>query len=285
MQQVNHFQDQADKIATKLGLKDPIFVGKGAFKETYRVTDSSVNYLALKIFDPTKSNIQRSEREIEAMKMCDCEFVGKLRDYGEVAFDGKGKISFSLEDYFDGGTLSDSIQSAGLKPKQLRELGGSLCRALSHLKALKLVHRDIKPDNIMYRKGSPNPILVDFGLVRNLSQTSLTDSWMLNGPGTPYFSSPEQLNNDKALIGWRSDQFCLGVVLAYSTFKYHPFEDHGMTTPQVVERVARRGSLPNRFLEDVKKSNLFPLLRMLELWPVRRHPDPEQLVIELERMG
>jgi hypothetical protein len=59
----------------------------------------------------------------------------------------------------------------------------------------------------------PTPALVDFGLVRDLSETSLTASWLPRGPGTPLFASPEQLNNEKALIDWRSDQFSIGVIL------------------------------------------------------------------------
>jgi serine/threonine protein kinase len=281
----NRFQLQAEKLSATLGFSNPVFVGKGAFKETYRVSDSSGIHRALKVFDPVKSNIHRSQREIDAMKMCNCEFVGKLHDYGEAHLNGSGKTSYSVEDYLDGGTLSDKIKTTPLDLASLRALGVSMGVALSHLKGHNLVHRDIKPDNIMYQSGSTKPILVDFGLVRNLSETSLTATWLPSGPGTPFFSSPEQLNNNKALIKWRSDQFCLGVVLGYAILKYHPYEDHGMTPPQVVELVAQRKPLPQRFLNDVQKANLNPLIRMLEPWPVRRYPDPEAMISDLERMG
>jgi len=75
----------------------------------------------------------------------------------------------------------------------------------------------------MFRSGSDNPVLVDFGLVRALDDSSITQSWLMMGPGTPYFASPEQLNNDKYLISWLSDQFSLALTTAFALTSRHPF--------------------------------------------------------------
>jgi len=89
---------------------------------------------------------------------------------------------------------------------------------------LDLVHRDIKPANIMFKEGLETPVLVDFGIVRDLAATSLTQTWSPIGPGTPFFASPEQLNNEKHLIDWRSDQFSLGVTLYFARTARHPYQ-------------------------------------------------------------
>jgi serine/threonine protein kinase len=113
--------------------------------------------------------------------------------------------------------------------------------------------------------------------VRILNETSLTQSWLVQGPGTPFFSSPEQLVNDKHLIDWRSDQFSLGVVIAFCVFGFHPYAEGGCSDAQAVERVARRSSASSRFVEAANSCGLPTLVRMTYPWPVQRIRTPEEL--------
>ena len=119
--------------------------------------------------------------------------------------------------------LEDRLKVGHLTQQEVIELVKGLILAVKDLQP-SLVHRDIKPANIMFRKNQPEPVLVDFGIVRDLSQTSLTASWWPSGPGTPFFSSPEQLTNDKALIDWRSDQFAIGVIASLLLTGRHPYQ-------------------------------------------------------------
>jgi Serine/threonine protein kinase len=183
-----------------------------------------------------------------------------------------------VEEFLDGGNLADYIENNILNHDQIKNFGICLAEALLHLDRLNLVHRDIKPDNIMFQLSQMLPKLVDFGLVRDLTQSSLTASWAPSGPGTPLYSAPEQLNNNKAMINWRTDQFSLGLVLGKCLNGYHPFQDYGMTDPQIVDNIGHWNSVPQRFTNDATSSNMTFLLKMLEPWPINRFNTPEKLI-------
>lgn len=151
------------------------------------------------------------------------------------------------------------------------DLAVKLASALGHISSQKIVHRDIKLANVMFRNDFSSPVLVDFGIVRNLSDSSLTQTWLIRGPGTPIFAPPEQLNNEKELIDWRSDQFSLGVLLYIAVFGKHPFEASGDSDNELIERVAAREQLPEQTRKKVLNSHLLPLAKMLEPWPVNRY--------------
>jgi serine/threonine protein kinase len=135
----------------------------------------------------------------------------------------------------------------------------------------------------MFRKTEQLPILIDFGIVRDLSESSLTLTWLPQGPGTPYYSAPEQLNNEKQLIGWRTDQFGLGVVLGICLTGRHPFEEDGMTPAEVVNAVAQRKTISKKFCQTITEQGFRWMLRMLEPWPVRRYPSPLLLLQNIQK--
>jgi serine/threonine protein kinase len=268
----------AHEFGNNRNLKDIAFEGKGNFKETYRATTDEGQYIALKLLDPSKCNPSRSDREINAMKRCDSPFIGKLYDYGTFQSNNGITYYFSLEEFLDGGTLTSRLVNLRLTPDKVREIAIPLIEALDHLKALNLVHRDIKPDNIMFRKNSPDPVLVDFGLVRDLSESSLTQTWLPQGPGTPYYAAPEQLNNDKHLIKWRTDQFSLGIVLGICLTGRHPFAEPSMSGPETISAVAQRKNCATQFRNEVTTLGFGWIIKMLEPWPVRRYTTPSELL-------
>lgn len=132
------------------------------------------------------------------------------------------------------------------------------------------MHRDFKPANIMYPAAGAEAMVGDFGIVRDLTKTSITKSYLLSGPGTPFFAAPEQLNNEKSLIDWRTDQFAIGVTLAFSYFGLHPYREDGEDDTQAINRVATRSGPSARFVQAVAASNLPVLARMVAAWPAGR---------------
>ena len=255
------------------------YLGGGSFKQAFLVTlpDGS-SHGALKVIrDPRPS--RRTAREIEALRRCDHPNIAKLLAVGEHEHKGK-RFQFLLEEYLEGGPLSERLQTRGtLGDQEALSLGSSLIEALSYLHGLNMVHRDIKPDNILFREDQRTPVLVDFGIVRDLTASSLTDTWAPRGPGTPYFASPEQLNNQKHLIDWRSDQFSLGVTISFARFGVHPYQHPGEPAfaPETVERTASRGSRHPDFSHTVAAFCRESLLKMTEPWPVSRYRTPSNL--------
>jgi serine/threonine protein kinase len=261
----------ADKGLTLVGP-----VGAGAFKETFHVRAEDGASQALKVFRPGVSP-QRTQREIRAMLRCIHPNIGRLAEIFVFKF-GSADFLISIEEYLPGGTLTDWVKRRGLlSPMQARSIGAQLIDAVGYIASLDLVHRDLKPDNVVFRDDGITPVILDFGLVRDLADSSLTATWLPQGPGTPFFASPEQLVNDKHLIDWRSDQFSLGVLLSVCTLGFHPFAEIQLSDAEIVERVAQRAPQCARFRESAMSIHLPVLVRMTAPWPVERARTPEQL--------
>lgn len=276
------FEEIAIGICMSRSFAKPSFLGAGAFKEVYSTVTSDGIPVALKVFDPIKCNLFRAEREIEAMRRCESPFIAKLYDWDTF---NKGSILFVIEEFMSGGTLTDRLPSVRHDVIRVCNYGLALISAVSHLRDKLLVHRDIKPDNIMFRSADDDvPILVDFGLVRDLRRVSLTLSYLQQGPCTPIYASPEQLNNDKHLIDWRSDQFSIGVVLNICLFGSHPYQQTGQTDAQTVEQVITRSTCSPECNEKTSRLGCGFLTKMVSPWPVDRFPHPDLIMRELEKL-
>jgi serine/threonine protein kinase len=252
-------------------------VGSGAFKQTFHVILASGEEQALKVYQAGFSH-ERTTREIEAMKRCTHPNICRLSSVMAFAI-AEEHYFLSLEEYLPGGTLSARLVTGGLLAlASALSIGRQLVSAVAHIASLELVHRDLKPDNILFRLDRRTPVIVDFGIVRDLVDSSLTQTWLRQGPGTPFFAPPEQLRNEKALIDWRSDQFSLGIVMSMSTLGFHPYSQAGMSSQEIVERVAQRQAPSPRFLEAAERLGLPMLMRMTAPWPVDRFRTPADLV-------
>lgn len=288
-------QDVAQEICARHGFTYVEKSGEGAFKETFRVADGSGAEFALKVFKGTAAR-ERSQREIEALSRCRHPNIVEVEAVGSHG-DSRQVFGYFVERFVSGGTLTARIVGEELDRLQLIELGRPLVSAVTYLKSLRLVHRDIKPDNILLDGGLlERPVLVDFGLVRDLSAASLTQTFLGKGPGTPLFASPEQLLNQKELIAWQSDQFGLAVVLALSFLGFHPFdisqspffqllEDQREDVLQdIVERIANHAGPIREAERRLKESGLSVLVKMMSSWPVKRFAAEEALRDEWEQL-
>jgi serine/threonine-protein kinase len=165
----------------------------------------------------------RALREINILSSLKSKYFPILYDYGEYK-DGKGNIIFVIEEYIDGNNLRDILNS--LKPARLdltecKRIMSSLLDALFIIEPLHLVHRDIKPENIIVTSSSV--VLIDFGIARDISKTSLTETYAIYGPMTPGYAPPEQIRNEKRKISFRTDLFSLGLVFYEILVGHNPF--------------------------------------------------------------
>lgn len=281
---MNKLMSQAAEICSHLQLSEPAFLGAGAYKECYRANKKNGTTVAVKVFDPDKCNRWRASREIEAMQKCDFPHIAKVIDWvEEECSDGKQYLAI-VEEFLNGGNLTALLNSGTVSCDQAFGYVVPLVHSLDHLRLLRLVHRDIKPDNIMFREASKEPVLVDFGIVRDLTGESLTRSYLQRGPCTPYFASPEQLNNEKHLIDWRSDQFSLGVVLSICIKGRHPYQPCDDSRQlMAVDEVASRRSCSKWLLNACQEDDSMNIIkRMVSPWSVNRFTSPADLIKEID---
>jgi len=211
---------------TKLGpyeIQSPL--GAGGMGEVYLARDTRLERtVAVKILPPhLSSNIeakQRFEREARAISSLNHPNICTLHDVGHQ--DG---TDFLVMEYLEGETLGERLMRAPLSPEQVLKYGIDICEGLEKAHKNGVIHRDLKPGNIMLTKSSAK--LMDFGLAKATPAqqppaSSLTMT--LSGPsggqpltaqgmvlGTFQYMSPEQLEGKEADA--RSDIFALGAVL------------------------------------------------------------------------
>nr|BEK67747.1 hypothetical protein KPHV_49740 [Kitasatospora purpeofusca] len=146
--------------------------------------------------------------------------------------DTEGAHPWVATGYVAGPALGGAVREYGpLTDPAVRTLGAVLAQALEHVHGLGLVHRDVKPSNVLLTLDGPR--LIDFGIARALdAATGLTQSGFV--VGSPGFMSPEQANGRP--VGPPGDVFSLGAVLAYAATGVHPFGE-GVSAAVLLYRV------------------------------------------------
>lgn len=194
-------------------------VGRGGMTVVYRARDlAGERDVALKVLSPYIAHDPmfqaRFRREIQVLQGIQHPNVVPIFDFGEV--EGTLFIVMPLQ---SAGTLQDRIKRRPLTPPEAMRVMGQVSSGLQHAHAASIVHRDVKPSNIlMDDKG--NALLSDFGFAQvEDTSLSLTGSAII---GTPAFMSPEQCRGDE--VTSKSDQYSLGIVLYQLATGRLPFE-------------------------------------------------------------
>lgn len=145
----------------------------------------------------------------------------------------------------------------------------------------KLVHRDIKPDNILVRSDG-SVVIIDLGIVREQGAVGLTSTHALYGPCTPLYASPEQASNDKANITFKSDFFALGVLAYELVSGTHPFAD-AANAEEVFQHVKTTIPISLTTTQGASKKFSDVIEKMMQKEPYKRHRTIEHLLQELEQ--
>jgi serine/threonine protein kinase len=169
---------------------------------------------------------QRFAREVAAARQ-----VGGFHTATVVDADPAADPPWMVTAYIPGPSLEEVVRSTGpLDPAALRALGAGLAEGLSAVHAAGLIHRDLKPGNVIMAEDGPR--IIDFGIARAVDTPSQTSSGVLIG--TFSFMSPEQVRGER--LGPESDVFSLGSVLAYAATGHGPFD--AASLPAIIYRIA-----------------------------------------------
>lgn len=202
-------------------------LGQGGFARVYRATQIDIGrQVAIKILRPRRSdpaNAARFLREARVLSHLSDPHTVTLHDFGRTE-DG---AAFMVFEYVEGWTLEDLLQSRGrLKPRVVEHVVRQLLASLREAHDAGILHRDIKPTNIMLHTVRDDPYalkLVDFGIAKSFSDPNVIDVTEEGSIiGTPRYMSPEQLCAEP--LGPPSDLHSLGLV-AYEMLTGRPALD------------------------------------------------------------
>lgn len=228
----------------------------------------SERLLALKLLpraERSETAGPRFLREAEALARVRHPGVVRVHDAGEAT-----QGSYLVMDYVEGPTLAEA---APLPPPRAAAVVAEVADAVQALHAAGLLHRDVKPENVVLRSDG-RPVLLDFGLVRPEDAERLTRTGQL--VGTPYAMSPEQVEGRKDL-GPAVDVWGLGVVLCVLLGGEPPFQGEGLVdlVLAVRHREPRLPSAPTPLLAVAR--------RCLRKDPAERYPSAAALAADLRR--
>ncbi|MEU3917282.1 bifunctional serine/threonine-protein kinase/ABC transporter substrate-binding protein [Streptomyces sp. NPDC029004] len=193
-------------------------LGAGGMGVVYLARSVGGSLVALKVIQAEYAEDagfrERFRREADTARRMTSPWVASLVDA-----DPEAASPWLATTFVPGPSLGEAVAAHGpLPPRSLRVLGARLAQALGDLHAVGLVHRDVKPGNVLLALDGPR--LIDFGVARDPEDTALTSTGIV--VGTPGFLSPEQAQGGREL-GPAADIFSLGCVLAYAATGRPPF--------------------------------------------------------------
>jgi serine/threonine-protein kinase len=233
--------------------------------------------VALKIVDVNANGRDRLERELEALRGVTSDHLPALEapDLVDVTLNGRPH-AILIEEFIDGDNV-EALVGASWEEADALLLAHDVVAALQAVAPRGLIHRDVKPLNII-RRASGNPgrfVLLDLGIARHQTLSSLTTPGL--HPGSPRYWSPDQLRaRDDRALDPRSDLFNVGLILFQALTGAHPYADAGTPNQTYALRVLRnqRRTL-SAYRSDLAAGTRAVVARLLQPFAHQRYRDLE----------
>jgi serine/threonine protein kinase len=265
-------------------------VGRGGMGIVYRARDARLKRIvAVKVLPPELAFRQ----EIRTRFLREAEMAAQLSHPNIVPIytvDEQGGLVYFVMAFVDGETLGNRLATRGRLPiEQVRRILRQVADALAYAHAKGVIHRDIKPDNILLAADSDRAVVTDFGIARAVDDSPTDPSGVAAGTrltatgvamGTPAYMSPEQCAGDRTLDG-RSDLYALGV-LAYHMLTGSPPFVGGNSASLLVKQLTEQPTPVDARRQDVPPDLAAIVMRLLQKSPGDRFPDAATVIQALD---
>src|SRR5262245_7180605 len=253
-------------------------LGRGAMGIVYKARDTKLGRLvALKTIGSgvlaAPAELERFDREAQAVAQLNHPHVIKILDYGQ--YQGQQYFTMTLA---EGGSLSQHLERLRADPRSVAALVQKVADAVQHIHEHGLLHRDLKPGNILM-EAAEAPLVSDFGLAKSVvADAGLTRTGA--AVGTPAYMAPEQAAGRQDGVGPHTDVWALGVILYEIMTGRRPFT--AATPDDVVRLILTTDPASPRSLQPSLPRDLETIvLKCLEKDPAKRYPSAGALSDDL----
>jgi tetratricopeptide (TPR) repeat protein/tRNA A-37 threonylcarbamoyl transferase component Bud32 len=254
-------------------------LGKGGMGKVYKAQDTDLKEkVAIKLLKPEiaadKKTIERFRNELKFARKIRHKNVCQMYDLNKE----KGAHYITME-YVDGKDLKSMIRMMGqLSSGKTIFIAKQVCEGLAEAHRLGVIHRDLKPQNVMVDEDG-NARIMDFGIARSLKTKGITATGMMIG--TPEYMSPEQVEGKE--VDQRSDIYSLGVILYEMVTGRVPFEGDTPFTIGVKHK-SETPKDPKELNTQIPEDLNFVILRCLEKDKEKRYQSAGEVRTELTRI-
>jgi tetratricopeptide (TPR) repeat protein len=262
-------------------------LGSGGMGNVYRAErlDPYRQDVAVKVIRPglvSAEVLRRFRNERQVLAALNHPHIARLLD-GGTTDDG---LPFLVMEYVDGERLDHHCARLGLTTRDRLRLFGQVCAAVQYAHQHTVVHRDLKPGNILVDRSGQVKVL-DFGVAR-VTGSDLQATTAATGcgqlVGTLPYMSPEQVAAQPAGLDTRSDVYALGVVCYELLAGRLPYDLKGKSLPEAARAIGEAGPLPLGTADRTLRGDLEVIVaKALEKDPARRYQSASELAADMER--